>query len=107
MALAGRDRCFGGPAHRSPATHPPARLADPSLLVHECYFSDANADWARRTGHSWTTSVAQVARAAGVGRLVLTHVDPLSPDHDPIGLEVARAIFPQTEIGEDLMELEF
>ena len=35
---------------------------------------------------------------------------PLSPegtDDDPIGLDVARAIFPATEIGQDLMEIEF
>ena len=83
------------------------RICGVDLLVHECYFSDANADWAKQTGHSWTTSVAQVAREAKVGRLVLTHLNPLSTDHDPIGLDVARAIFPRTEIGEDRMELEF
>jgi len=83
------------------------RIRGVDLLVHECYFADAQADWARRTGHSWTTSVAQVARRAAVGRLILTHLNPLSSDHDPVGLDVARAIFPETELGEDLMELEF
>jgi ribonuclease BN (tRNA processing enzyme) len=83
------------------------RIRGVDLLVHECYFSDANAEWAERTGHSWTTPVAQVAREAGVGRLVLVHINPLYTDDDPIGLDVARAIFPATEIGEDLMELEF
>jgi ribonuclease BN (tRNA processing enzyme) len=83
------------------------RIRGVDLLVHECYFADAGAEWARRIGHSWTTSVAQVARRAGVGRLVLTHLDPLSTHQDPVGLDVARAIFPATEIGEDLMELEF
>jgi len=77
------------------------------LLVHECYFSDANEDWARKTGHSVTTPVAQVARRAGVGRLVLVHLNPLSTDDDPIDLEAARAIFPAVELGEDLMEVEF
>lgn len=77
------------------------------LLVHECYFSDESAEWAARTGHSWTTGVAQVACAAGVKRLVLVHLNPLSTADDPIGLDVARAVFPNTEIGEDLMELEF
>jgi len=77
------------------------------LLLHECYFPDAYADWAQKTGHSCTTPVAQVARAAQVGRLVLVHLNPLATEDDPIGLEVARAIFPATELGEDLMELEF
>jgi ribonuclease Z len=77
------------------------------LLVHECYFPDNVADWAAKTGHSHTTPVAQVAREAGVGRLVLVHLNPMSIADDPIGLDVARAIFPHTELGEDLMELEF
>ena len=83
------------------------RIRGVDLLVHECYFADANAEWAKRTGHSWTTPVAQVAREARVGRLVLVHLNPLSTEDDPIGLEVARAIFPNTEIGEDFTELEF
>ncbi|MHC4398275.1 MAG: MBL fold metallo-hydrolase [Planctomycetota bacterium] len=77
------------------------------LLLHECYFPDAHADWAERTCHSCTTPVAEVAKAAGVGRLVLVHINPLTTDDDPIGLDTARAIFPNTEIGEDLMEVEF
>jgi len=77
------------------------------LLVHECYFPDAMAEWAQKTGHSHTTPVAQLARAAGVGRLVLVHLDPCATGPDPVGLDVARAIFPNTDLGEDLMELEF
>lgn len=77
------------------------------LLLHECYFPDEHADWAVTTGHSHTTPVAQVAKAAGVGRLVLVHLNPASTADDPIGLDVARAIFPRTELGEDLMEIEF
>jgi ribonuclease BN (tRNA processing enzyme) len=77
------------------------------LLVHECYFSDDQAAWAEKTGHSHTSAVAQAARQAGVGRLVLVHLNPLSVDADPIGLDVARAIFPRTDLGEDFMELEF
>ena len=77
------------------------------LLVHECYFPDARADWATMTGHSCTTPVAQVARTAGVRGLVLVHLNPSSTEEDPIGLDVARRIFPQTTLGEDLMELEF
>jgi ribonuclease Z len=77
------------------------------LLVHECYFSDAHAEFARPTGHSFTTAVAQVARQAGVGRLVLVHINPLVNAADPIGLDVAQAIFPATMLGCDEMELEF
>lgn len=77
------------------------------LLIHECYFPDELADWALKTGHSAATPVAEVARDAGVGRLLLVHVDPQRSDDDPIGLANVRAIFPNAEIAEDLMELEF
>lgn len=77
------------------------------VLVHECYFPDSWAEWAQKTGHSCTTAVAQVARHARVRRLVLVHVNPVADEADPVGLETARAIFPPTDLGEDLMEVEF
>lgn len=77
------------------------------VLVHECYFPDGWSEWARKTGHSYTTPVAELARAAGVGRLVLVHVNPMDESEDPIGLGTARAIFPKTIIATDLMEIEF
>jgi ribonuclease BN (tRNA processing enzyme) len=77
------------------------------LLLHECYFRDEVREWAIKTGHSWTSAVAQVARQADVGRLVLLHVNPLDPSDDPVGLDVARRIFPNTQIGCDQMEIGF
>lgn len=77
------------------------------LLLHECYFPDDLRSVALMTGHSHTTPVAQVARAAGVGRLVLVHLNPLVDEVDPVGLETAQAIFPKTELGIDGMELDF
>ncbi len=77
------------------------------LLIHECNFPDGMETLARVTGHSCTTPVAEVAAAAGVGRLVLVHVNPLSKDADPIGTPIARRIFPATELGFDQMEIEF
>ena len=82
-------------------------IAGVDLLVHECYFSDAHRDLAELTGHSCTTPVAELAKAAGVGRLVLVHINPLAVEKDPIGLAAARSIFPATEIGEDGLEIEF
>ena len=77
------------------------------LLIHECYFPDERADWARKTGHSSVTPVAQVAKQAGVGRLVLVHLDPGASADDPVGVETARAIFPATDLGRDLMVIDF
>ncbi len=83
------------------------RIRGVDLLVHECYFDDEFSDWAAKTGHSCTTPVAEVARQAEVGRLLLVHLNPLSDKQDPVGLDVARAIFPTTDLGDDLMEVDF
>jgi ribonuclease BN (tRNA processing enzyme) len=77
------------------------------LLVHECNFRDDQEEWAIKTGHSCTTAVAQVARAAAVKRLVLVHLDSLAPNEDPVDLASARRIFPETEVAEDGMVVEF
>lgn len=77
------------------------------LLIHECNFPDNEADFARLTGHSCTREVARVARQAGVGRLVLTHFNPLATENDPVGLSAAQTIFPATQLAEDRLELEF
>lgn len=77
------------------------------VLIHECNFPDEMAQWCQPTGHSHTSIVARLAREANVGRLYLTHIDPQRPDDDPIGIDVARAIFPRTTLAEDLLEIEF
>jgi ribonuclease Z len=84
-----------------------ASIRGVDLLVHECYFTDDQQQWAEKTGHSCTTAVAEVARAAQVGRLVLLHFNPLAAGDDPIGLDRIRAIFPCADLGVDCMEIEF
>ena len=83
-----------------------AHLAGTSLLIHECNFPDGQEEWAAKTGHSCATPVAQVATAARVKRLVLTHLDPLGETTHPIDIEAMRRIFPATELGHDGMEIE-
>jgi ribonuclease Z len=83
------------------------RVRGVDVLIHECNFSDEHVDLAKLTGHSHTTAVAEFAQAAGVGRLLLVHTNPLSIADDPIGIAAARKIFPATELAEDLMEIEF
>lgn len=82
-------------------------IRDVDVLLHECYFPDSEQQMAELTGHSHTTPVAELARAANVGRLVLVHIYPLYNEEDPIGLEAARRIFPATDIARDRMEIEF
>lgn len=77
------------------------------LLIHECNFRDGWEKTAELTGHSCLTPVAQVALAARVGRLVLTHFNPLEDSDDPVGVAAARDVFPNTYLGVDEMEIEF
>jgi len=83
------------------------RIRGVDLLVHECHFRDTMAERAALTGHSCTTQVAQVARQAEVGKLVLVHINPLETADDPVDLAAARAVFPRTELGTDRLAVEF
>lgn len=83
------------------------RIRGVDLLVHECYFDDDDPDRADLTGHSCLTPVAKTALAAGVGRMILVHVNPQMRDDAELNLAAAQAIFPQTELGVDRMVAEF
>lgn len=71
------------------------------VLVHECYFADAYAELAEKTGHSCATPVAELARSADVKRLFLVHTSPLADATDPVGLDTIRQIFPPAELPGD------
>jgi ribonuclease Z len=91
----------------SPTADYVSRIHGVDVLLHECYFPDGCEDLARRTGHSCTSAVAETARAAGVGQLILMHCNPLVSQPDPIDLPAARRIFANTAVGRDRMVVEF
>src|SRR5439155_21654382 len=68
---AGRIVVVTGDTRPCAATIDASRNAD--LLVHEATFSDEEAERAVETGHSTAREAAQVAKAANVRRLLLTH----------------------------------
>jgi ribonuclease BN (tRNA processing enzyme) len=103
----GRSLAYVTDTTADPAADYVAAIRGVDLLVHECNFKDGCEEHAALTGHSCATSVAQVARAAGTRRLLLVHVNPLDDSDDPVGLVGMRAIFPATELGQDLMEVDF
>lgn len=84
-----------------------AEIAGVDLLLHECNFPDSLAEYAEPTGHSYTSAVARLAKAAQVKKLLLTHLMPSEAKVDPVGLEDARANFPATDIAEDEMVIDF
>ncbi|HUE69675.1 MAG TPA: MBL fold metallo-hydrolase [Pirellulaceae bacterium] len=89
-----------------PAAKYVEHLRGVDLLVHECTFPDEHIELAEKSGHSCISAVAQVAKAAGVGRLILTHVEPTVEREGLLDVGVARAIFPRTELAEDGMVVE-
>ncbi len=100
----GRTVVYTGDTRPTRAVTEAARGAD--LLVHEATFQDLEIDRAKETGHSTAREAAEVARTAGVRRLALTHISPrYSLDAGDL-LKEARAIFPETVIARDGMEIE-
>jgi ribonuclease Z len=76
------------------------------LLVHEATFGEDERERAVETGHSTAAQAAEVARQAGVGRLVLTHISPRYSRDAPELLAEAKAVFPETIVGRDGLALD-
>tara|TARA_Y100001968_G_scaffold134803_1_gene122971 strand:+ start:4499 stop:5503 length:1005 start_codon:yes stop_codon:yes gene_type:complete len=85
-----------------------AKRAD--LLIHEATFAHKDADMAYQRGHSTSTMAAQTAREADVGQLVLTHLSPRYAPGNVITpndlLNEAKAIFPNTLLAKDFLQLD-
>jgi ribonuclease Z len=76
------------------------------LLVHEATFGEEEAERAMETGHSTAREAAEIARRAGAARLVLTHFSArYSRDASDL-LREARAVFPETALAKDGLEIE-
>ena len=79
--------------------------AGADVLIHEATLADDLADMAEENFHSNPSGAAEVAKRAGVGQLVLTHISPRYED-DATLLEQAKKVFPNTVVARDLMVIE-
>tara|TARA_B100000029_G_scaffold505935_1_gene587712 strand:+ start:128 stop:1051 length:924 start_codon:yes stop_codon:yes gene_type:complete len=74
------------------------------LLIHEGTYGPEMEQEAHKRGHCTVVDAATLAKKAGVGRLVITHISSKYRDIRPL-LKAARQIFPDTIIARDLDEV--
>jgi ribonuclease Z len=84
--------------------------AQADVLIHEATFAHQDAHLAFERLHSTTTMAAQVALAARVKQLIMTHFSPRYAPGNALQLDdllqEARAIFPETILAYDFLTYE-
>ena len=99
----GRSIVYSGDTSPNEALIDLARGAD--VLIHESTFLDELSDRAEEDGHTTAAQAAEVAKKAGVGRLVLTHISSRYPEPGVV-LTEAKKRFDNVVVASDLMEID-
>ncbi|WP_281643647.1 ribonuclease Z [Bacteroides zoogleoformans] len=72
------------------------------LLFHEATFAEADAPRAKETFHSTAAQAAEIAKAAGVKRLLIGHFSARYDDETQL-LQEASALFPETVLAKETL----
>jgi len=96
-ARPGRKIVLAGDTTPAASVLEAAREAD--VLVHEATFCEEEEDRARETAHSTARQAAEIARAADVRMLALTHLS--NRYFGPEVVREAREVFPETVVPKD------
>lgn len=79
---------------------------DSSLLIHESTFTNEHYGNAKEHFHSTAEAAAKIAKKANVEKLIITHISTrYGEPYAKILLKEAKAVFENTEIAHDLMEI--
>ena len=101
-ARRGRKVVLTGDTAPSELTRAVAWRAD--LLIHEATFAHEEAERAAEVRHSTARQAGELARAAEVGMLAITHVSPRNPGREL--RDEARAVFERTILPHDFDRVE-
>jgi ribonuclease Z len=99
---ADRSRSYAYCSDTAPCSHNNEALKDVDLLYHEATFADSEKERAAQTFHSTARQAAQVAKEAGVKRLLIGHYSSRYDTPDTL-LSEARELFPETTAAKEGM----
>jgi len=100
----GRKIVYTGDTRPCQRTVEVAEGAD--ILIHDASFTEDLKEWAIESGHSTAKEAAEIAKMAGVKKLVLTHISTrYSKDVTPL-LNEAGEVFGDVVVAEDFMSFE-
>jgi ribonuclease Z len=100
--IPGRKIVYSGDTRPCQAVIDIAQGAD--ILIHESMFSQEDEESTKDAAHSTTKQAAEVAKKAGVKKLILTHISQRYTEPEKLQAE-AREIFPESYIAEDFMKV--
>ncbi|MBU1120757.1 MAG: ribonuclease Z [archaeon] len=89
----------------SPTNNAIKFIEESDVLFHEASFLDSMKSRAKETFHSTAMDAARIAEKGRVKKLILFHLSPRHKEKDKFGIEAGQ-VFPESIVGEDLMEIE-